>query len=124
MRRYPKFIPALLIAAMAAGCATTGANYVPVVDLKASNKTAEQMGTDLRECQAFATQRANAAQGAMVGAVVLGLLGAALAPRDYRSNVGNRTAIVGAVAGAGEANETQQQIVSRCMAGRGYSVLN
>jgi len=105
-----------------AGCATRGANYVPVVDTKYKDPAALQ--NDTRECQQYALQRANAEQGAVVGALVGALLGAALAPRGHRNYVAGQGAIIGGVGGAASANETQEVIIKRCLAGRGYNVLN
>ena len=74
-----------LAAALLAGCATSGQNYVPVIDTQGTDP--DRMAQDVRECQAYSTQVMNAAQGAAAGAVVGALLGALLAPRGYRNNV-------------------------------------
>ncbi len=114
----------VLVAAVAfmSGCATRGANYVPLVDMK--NKDQAQFDVDVRECQAYANQRMDAQKGAVAGAILGALLGAALAPRGYRSQVAGQGAVIGGVAGAGGANQTQEGITKQCLAGRGYNVLN
>lgn len=117
-----KTIASIVIVLMLAGCATSGANYRPVVDLH--NRDPGRYQTDLSECQAYATQRMDAASGAVAGAVAGALLGAFLTPRGSRNYVAGRGAVLGGLAGAGGANETQETIVKRCLAGRGYSVLN
>ena len=104
------------------GCATRGANYVPLVDMKGKDQQA--FNTDVVECQSYAKQRIDAAQGAVAGAVVGALLGALIAPRGYRNNVAGQTAVAGAAGGAVGANDTQETITKRCLAGRGYNVLN
>ena len=116
--------PLACIAAFAvlSGCATRGAGYVPLVDMK--GKTDQQFTADLGECQQYALKRADEASGAVAGAVAMGLLGALLAPRGYRNEVAGRTAAIGAVGGAGQAMETREVIIKRCLAGRGYNVLN
>ncbi len=114
-----KTIASIAVVLMLAGCATSGANYRPVVDLH--NRDATKYQTDLSQCQNYATQRADAATGAVVGAVAGALLMAALGGRGSDNRQG---AIIGGLAGAGGANETQETIVKRCLAGRGYSVLN
>ena len=85
----------ILSAAILAGCANTGAQYQPLVDSRTQGANYSQ---DLAECQAYATQRAGAADGAVAGAVFGALLGAA----------------------AGEG--TQRDIIKRCLAGRGYRI--
>lgn len=117
-----KTLTITLLILVLGGCATRGANYVPVVDSKYKNP--EELLNDTRECQQYALQRVNAAQGAVAGALFGALLGAALAPGGYRNDVARQTAIVGGVGGAASANDTQEVIIKRCLAGRGYNVLN
>lgn len=117
-----KTLATLAAVSMLAGCATRGANYVPLVDMK--DKDSAKFQVDVQECQAYAKQRMDAAQGAVAGAVVGALLGAFLAPRGYRNEVAGKTALLGAAGGAGEANNTQEGITKQCLAGRGYNVLN
>ena len=117
-----KVIISIVSIAMLAGCATSGANYVPLVDMKGKDQQA--FNADVIECQAYARQRMDAASGAAAGAVAGALLGALIAPRGYRNLVAGHTAIGGAAGGALAANETQETITKRCLAGRGYNVLN
>lgn len=112
------FVASLLLS----GCATRGANYTPLVDTKGHDGA--QLANDTAECQAFATQRMDAASGAVAGAVVGALIGAFLMPRGYRNYGAGQGAIAGAAGGALGANDTQETIVKRCLSGRGYSVLN
>jgi outer membrane lipoprotein SlyB len=120
-----------LAVAMLAGCATQnrgyGARWEPVVDVRASQQA--QYPTDLAECQAHATKVMSAEEGAVAGAIggaVFGALLGAAAGGNGRFN--SRMAGVGAVSGAagaaGRAEGGQRGIISRCLAGRGYSVLN
>lgn len=115
-------IACLVIATLLAGCATRGANYAPLVDTKGKDQAT--YANDLSECQQFARQRADAAHGAVAGAVVAGLLGAFLAPRGYRNELAVRAAGIGALGGAAQAGDTQENIIRACLAGRGHSVLN
>ena len=87
-------------------------------------KDAALLNQDLAECQQFAKQRADAASGAVAGALVGALIGAVLAPRGYRNSTAGYGAGAGALGGGVSANQTQESIVKRCLAGRGYSVLN
>ena len=116
----------ILSAAILAGCANTGAQYQPLVDGRTQGANYSQ---DLAECQSYATQRAGATEGAVAGEVFGALLGVALlAVGGGRGGWGNEVAAVGAVAGglqgAAAGESTQRDIIKRCLAGRGYSVLN
>lgn len=114
------------ILALLSGCAaTTGANYRPIIDSK--NVDFNRYESDLRECQSFATQTASAAQSAAAGAIAGAVLGAALAAAAGGGYSRTSTARVGAVSGAVgagvEGERNQRTIINRCLAGRGYSVL-
>ena len=117
---------AISIMALLSGCAaTTGANYRPIIDSK--NVDFNRYEADLKECQAYATQTASAAESAAAGAIAGALLGAALAAAAGGGYSRNSAAGVGAVSGAfgagvdGERN--QRTIINRCLSGRGYKVL-
>ena len=115
-----KTIATLLILSMT-GCAT----YRPIVDNKGTNPAAYE--ADLKECQAYAEQVSpaeHAATGAVLGAVFGAVLGAALGNRDMAMRSAGGMAVVGAASGTGEGAKAQVNIVRRCMAGRGYRVLN
>jgi outer membrane lipoprotein SlyB len=108
-----------------AGCANTGANYRPIVDTK--NIDFNKYESDLRDCQSFATQTASAGQSAAAGAVAGAVLGAALAAaagsRYDRTSTARVGALSGAVGAGAEGERNQRNIINRCLAGRGYSVL-
>lgn len=112
---------ALLGLAALSGCATRGSNYVPLVDQK--NVDPQALQIDLRECQAYASQRYDQQQAAVLGA----LFGAAIGAAASNKYSGNLTA-AGAAAGAGGALqgtfESQERIIARCLTGRGYNVLD
>lgn len=108
----------LTLALALAGCAGTGANYVPLIDQQSSRSG--NYAQDLADCQRYAAQRADAATGAVVGAVAGAILGAILGG----GRVTRFGAAAGALQGASESSGNQQAIVSRCMAGRGYTVLD
>jgi outer membrane lipoprotein SlyB len=108
------------------GCAaTSGANYRPIVDNKGVDLNRYEM--DLRECQNYALQTAGAAESAAAGALAGAVLGAVLAGAAGKNYSKSSTARVGAVSGAvgaGAQGETNQRnIINRCLAGRGYRVL-
>ena len=117
-----KLLSALIAVAMINGCATSGANYVPLVDTKGHEPSA--VTQDTVECQQYAKRALDAAAGAVAGAVAGAIFMAILMPRGFRNYGAGQGAAVGAVAGGVHANDTQETIVKRCMAGRGYNVLN
>lgn len=108
------------------GCATTsGANYRPIVDNKGVDLNRYE--SDLRECQNYATQTASAGESAAAGAVAGALLGAVLAgaagSRYSKSSTARVGAVSGAVGAGVEGEKNQRTIINRCLAGRGYRVL-
>jgi len=113
----------ILILALLAGCATgrgSGANYNPIVDRPGPN-----YATDLAECQAHATKVMSAADGAVAGAVAGALFGALMmaAVGGSRRDGAWVGALSGGTSAAAEAEGGQRGIITRCLAGRGYSVL-
>jgi outer membrane lipoprotein SlyB len=126
-----KIMMGLLALAMLSGCATQnrgyGANWQPVVDVRAHQQA--QYPADLYECQMHATKviAANeaAVQGAVAGAIFGALLGAAAGGNSrFNSHMAGVGAVSGGVHAAAAAEGGQRGIISRCLAGRGYSVLN
>lgn len=116
------------------GCATHlgsggyGTNYEPIVDLRPGQSMDTYRG-DLSSCQAYAQRVMSAAEGAVAGAVAGAVFGALLgAVAGGNSRFNSRMAGLGAVSGgvtaAAEAEGGQRGIISRCMHGRGYNVLN
>jgi outer membrane lipoprotein SlyB len=124
-----KIAASALATAMLVGCATNqgyGSQWQPVVDLKPGQT---QYYTDLGDCQRLSSQVMSAGQSAAAGAVAGALFGALLgAAAGGNSRFNGQMAGVGALTGgasaAGAAEGGQRGIISRCLAGRGYSVLN
>lgn len=123
-----KITVAILAVAVLSGCATTqgsGANYTPLIDTKGVDLN--QVSADTAECQAYAAKVMSASDGAIAGAIAGALFSAVLTAaagggsRNHAAGVG---ALLGGVKGASEAEGGQRAIISRCMAGRGYRVLN
>lgn len=108
-------------AMLLSACATRGSDYVPMVDTK--NVDQEALTRDVAECQQYAKQRYDERQAVLVGALIGAAFGAA-ASNKYSGNLVG----VGAAAGAGGAArgtmDSQERIIARCLAGRGYSVLD
>ena len=117
---------AISIMALLSGCAaTTGANYRPIIDSK--NVDFNRYEADLKECQAYATQTAGAAEsaaaGALAGAILGGVLAAAAGSRYSRTSTARVGAVSGAVGAGVEGERNQRTIINRCLSGRGYKVL-
>ena len=111
-----------LAIALLNGCATT--QYRPIVDSGVSRGNYEDA---VAFCQHGADPRPAAAQaagGAAVGAVLGALLGAAVGLHGNDvAEVAAWGAASGGINGAAYGSAEQQDIVSRCMAGRGYNVV-
>jgi outer membrane lipoprotein SlyB len=113
-------ISALLLA----GCANTGANYRPIIDSK--NVDLNRYEADLVECQHYAEQKGGAGEKAAIGAGAGAVLGGVLAAvgngdKGSASRVGG---VMGAVSGATSGDQSQRNIIKRCLVGRGYKVLD
>ena len=124
--RITTLVAVLSAAAFLVGCAaTSGANYRPIVDSKGVDLNRYE--SDLRECQSYATQTAGAADSAAAGAVAGALFGAVLAGaagKNYSKSSSARVGAVSGAVGAGvEGERNQKNIIKRCLAGRGYKVL-
>ena len=120
-----KIVLAAAVALTMTACASTP-QYRPVVDHGVSTGDYE---TDLAECTQLAqSSRATAGKGAIGGAIAGALLGAALGRAaglsgDYTQRVATVGAVQGTVAGGATANAKQTEIISNCIAGRGWNVV-
>ena len=121
-----KVVTIVVAAALLAGCAAPMHSYQPLVD---GDTTSTQYQRDLEECRAYAMTKPSAENSAAVGAIVGALAGVALlALGGGRGGWGNEVAAVGAamggVQGYNEGAQGQQNVVKRCLAGRGHRVLD
>lgn len=120
-----RLILAAAVALTMTACVSTP-QYRPVVDHGVSTGDYE---TDLAECTQLAqSSRATAGKGAVGGAIAGALLGAALGRAaglsgDYTQRVATVGAVQGTVAGGATANDKQTEIISNCIAGRGWNVV-
>ena len=122
-----KTITAAMVVALLAGCATssrgTGAQYSPIVD-----RPGPAYQQDLSECQAHANKVMDAADGAAAGAVAGAIFGALLMAAAGGNNADQKAgawmgALSGGTSAAAAAEGGQRGIITRCLAGRGYVVL-
>jgi outer membrane lipoprotein SlyB len=82
---------------------------------------------DLAECKTYASEvktGGKAAKGAVSGAVVGGLIGAAVGNSRDAQRAAGAGAVTGGARGVREGEQTEIQVVKRCLIGRGYRVLN
>ena len=126
MSNQKKIISLFLLATLA-GCSNTGSNFSPIIDKKGIDEAKYQQ--DLIECQSLSTEAQGAgkdgakkaAGGVAVGAL-LGLVGG-----GNSTNIAQAAGIGGVLGGASgmySGNAEKETIIKRCLAGRGYRVLN
>jgi len=127
-----KHLPAMLCFFLISGCISTQSDSIfnlgsgkPIVDTKGVNMT--QYELDLEECSTFAEDISTGksiAKGAITGATVGAVIEAIT---DDERSWGD-TFEVGAVSGGAQsgirATQKKEQVVRRCLRGRGYKVLN
>ena len=125
----------LIIAVFLSGCATappntpgagSGQTYTPIVDMQGVDPA--RYGRDLGECRTYAASvdnQAAAMQGAIGGAILFGVLSAALGGNG-RMNTQSATAggFAGLVGNENRAMGKQERIITNCMSGRGYRALD
>ncbi len=112
----------VMIAAAAAVLSACASHPDPIIDTKGVDMAKYEK--DLAECREYAKNVSvgeGAAKGAAVGAVVGAVAGAISGNADRGAGYGG---ISGATqSGLGNKRE-QENVVKRCVAGRGYKVLN
>lgn len=105
-----------------AGCTTTDEI---IIDEKSVDMTKYRQ--DLADCRSYASQvktGEKTAKGAASGAVVGGLTGAIFGGASGAAQGAGVGAVGGGVKGADEGERTEVDVVKRCLAGRGYHILN
>ena len=116
----------IVLTVLLTGCAS----YRPIVDTQ--NVDLNNYEADLIQCQQYA-KGINPAESALGGALAGATFGAAIGAiaGAFTGDVGRGAAVMasltgaqGAAQGAASGAETQKTIIRRCLAGRGYSVLN
>ncbi|MBE1237926.1 hypothetical protein IHV25_09755 [Phaeovibrio sulfidiphilus] len=105
--------------------------HKPVIDYRMSNKTMAEYERDLAECQSYAGEKSvgqDTVLGTLGGAAVGAALGAAVGA--VAGSPGSGAAMGAAIGGIGTGAAvgtgtalSQKDIINRCMAGRGYRVL-
>lgn len=123
-----KLIATTLVSlAFLSACANYGKDYQPVIDDKGVDMSRYQQ--DLQECQDLSTQTQgvgkDAGKKAIGGAAVGALIG--LVAGGNSSNIAQAAGVGGVIGGASGAysgNQERENVIKRCLAGRGYRVLN
>ncbi|MYA66440.1 MAG: glycine zipper family protein [Gammaproteobacteria bacterium] len=118
---------AMLIALTAAACGSVeefiGAE--PVVDMQGVNYA--MYHADLMQCRDYADQvnvGRQVAVAATTGAAAAAVAGASVGNSDTAKRLAGFGAVAGSVKGVGRALDERQRVVSNCLSGRGYRVLN
>ena len=115
-------VPAVLLVAICAGCTSTDE---VIIDPKGVNMA--QYEQDLAECRGYASAvrtGEKAVRGAASGAVVGGLIGAAVGNSDDARSGAGVGAVTGGAKGVSQGEREKVAVVKRCLRGRGYRVLN
>jgi outer membrane lipoprotein SlyB len=114
-------LSSVMVVVLLGGCAARK----PLVDMKGVDPV--QYEADLADCQKYAAQVGGAGAGAAGGALIGGAigygLGRAVGANDP-SAAGRGGAVLGGASGAGKGARNRQEVVSKCLTGRGYKVLN
>jgi hypothetical protein len=111
----------LVILIVGSGCASRR----PVVDMKGVDQAKYE--ADLADCRKYAEEVGGAGGGAVAGAAVGAGVGYAVGRAVGARNPSAPArggAVVGGAKGAAGGARNRHAVVSRCLAGRGYSVLN
>ena len=118
---------AMLIALTAAACGSVeefiGAE--PVVDMQGVSYA--MYHADLMQCRDYADQvnvGRQVAVAATTGAAAAAVAGASVGNSDTAKRLAGLGAVAGSVKGVGRALDERQRVVSNCLSGRGYRVLN
>ncbi|MFP1679550.1 glycine zipper family protein [Alloalcanivorax sp. C16-2] len=119
---HPRTAALGLSALLLAACASTDR---VIVDKQNVDEARYQQ--DLSDCRAIADQVGtgrDAAEGAVGGALIGGVLGAIFGNSGTAGRMAGGGAVVGAAGKAGDAQQEKEQVLKNCMRGRGYRVLN
>jgi len=118
MQAVTKTLTLTLMISLLAACAGR-----PIVDMAGVDPA--QYQRDLAECRGYADQvPKRAGGGAVVGALIGAAVGAAIGNSDTAQALAGAGAVQGAAEGAAMSHQERAVVVRRCLAGRGYRVLN
>lgn len=104
-----------------AGCASNNV----IIDKKGVSMA--QYAQDRSECESYADEvntGEKVAEGSAVGAVLGGTFGAIFGDSGSAARGAGAGAVSGATGGLGKSAREKERVVKRCLAGRGYKVLN
>jgi len=124
----PTLLTPALIATCAlifSGCANQPESGHIIIDKKHIDMHAYRQ--DLRECQSYASEvnaGATVAKSAGTAAVVSGAIGAIFGNSHTAARSAGAGAVAGTAKGVGAVSREKEQVVKRCLRGRGYRILN
>ena len=104
-----------------AGCASDNV----IIDKKGVSMA--QYAQDRSECESYADEvntGEKVAEGSAAGAVIGGAFGAIFGDSGSAARGAGAGAVSGAAGGLGKSAREREMVVKRCLAGRGYKVLN
>ncbi len=119
----PMVLAVLVAASLTAGCAIP--QHRPIIDM--GNKSYSAYQQDLEECTNLSKQvdaGGQALEGAAGGAIIGALLAMAAGGRGY-AGAGAKVGLLSGIVGGSARGVTEERaVLSNCLRGRGYSVLN
>ncbi len=116
------FLTVIIVSLLVTGCTTTDEIIIDEKDVDMS-----AYDQDLTECESYADgvqKGKKTAKGAGTGAVVGGLIGGIVGGGSGAAKGAGVGAVGGGAKGASKGEESEVQVVKRCLSGRGYRVLN
>ena len=101
----------------------------PIIDKGAESFDGTQYAKDLSACRGYANQVASQTLDNALGGLLLGAAFGAIIDNNYNTSGGARTgamtgALGGGVQGAASTHQGRALVLRKCLAGRGYSVLD
>lgn len=116
-----------LFALTITGCKTTDdiLGNQPIVDMQGVNVIAYE--SDLSDCQLYADEvqvGRQTAVGTVAGAAVGSVFGAIIGDSSTAQRGAGVGAVTGGMRGVGSGLSEREQVIRRCLMGRGYRVLN
>jgi len=120
-----RMITAMLITAISGWLAGCAAHPDPIIDMKGVDQ--EEFARDWAECEAYSDEVSvteGTAKGAGLGAVIGAAAGAIGGDSGDAAEGAAYGGLYGGTGSGLDAKREQDRVFKRCMAGRGYRVLN
>ncbi len=115
----------VVLVALLAACAHQSSSNGVIIDRQGVNMN--RYYDDMADCEQYAEEvqvASRTAKQSAGGAIVGGALGAIWGNSDTAARGAGAGGLLGGVKGFSQASREKQQVVKRCLRGRGYRVLN